>query len=144
MSNRVSVSRLPAKSIPETYEELARIYSPRPIRDEQDYEAAVEMVDWLAGFPLNKDQDDFLSAVSTFIAAYEDQTFPKTKIKVTGLSALRYLLEENDLSIKDLAHLLKTDPSVASRILDGQRKLTPDDLRTLANHFCVSTDLFIG
>jgi HTH-type transcriptional regulator/antitoxin HigA len=143
MNHPISLARLPAKSIPPTYEELVRIYIPRPIHDEQAYEAAVEIMDWLAGFPLNKDQDDFLDAVSTFAGAYEEVTVPPLKIKVTGLSMLRYLLEENDLSVKDLARLLKVDPSVASRILSGQRKLTPGDLRRLSGHFSVSADLFI-
>ncbi len=71
MSQRPSLAHLPFSSIPETYEELARIYIPRPLHDEQDYEAAVEVMDWLAGFPLNRDQDDVLDAVATFAGAYE-------------------------------------------------------------------------
>ena len=143
MHHRVSLARLPSKSIPVTYEELVRIYIPRPIHDEQAYEAAVEIMDWLAGFPLNDEQDDYLDAVSTFAGVYEKATVPPLKIKITGLSMLHYFLEENGLAVKDLARLLKVDPSVASRILSGQRKLTPDDLRRLADHFGVSADLFI-
>jgi len=144
MSQRISLARLPPKSIPETYEELVRLYIPRPIHDEQAYEAAVEIMDWLAGFPLNKDQGDYLDAVSTFAGVYEAATEPPPKIKVTGLSLLRYLLEENNLAVKDLGRLLKVDASVASRILSGQRKLTPKDLRVLAERFGVSADVFLG
>jgi HTH-type transcriptional regulator/antitoxin HigA len=143
MSNVLFVSRLPATSIPSSYEELARLYIPRPIRDERDYDAALEVIDWLAGYKLNQEQDDFLDAVSTFVEAYEARTEPSPEPKLSGLQALRYLLEENDLGVKDLARLLHMDPSVASRTLNGQRKLTPQDLRILAAHFCVPADLLV-
>ncbi len=103
----------------------------------------MEIVDWLAGFKLNRDQDDYLDAVTTFVEVYEDRTEPAPKQKISGLEMLRYLLEENGLAVKDLARLLKVDPSVASRILSGQRKLTPEDFRRLSDRFCVPADLFI-
>jgi hypothetical protein len=37
---------------------------------------ALEMIDRLAGFPLNADQEDYLHAISTFVEAYEAERFP--------------------------------------------------------------------
>jgi HTH-type transcriptional regulator/antitoxin HigA len=59
------------------------------------------------------------------------------------LELLRHLLVENDLAGKDLGKLLGVDPSVASRILSGQRKLTPQDLRMLSERFKVPADLLV-
>jgi HTH-type transcriptional regulator/antitoxin HigA len=142
LKNRHFISKLPKKSIPETYEELARFYVPRPLHDDMEYEAAVEVVDWLAGHTLNRDQDDYLEAVSVFVKAYEDETEPPAR-KISGLELLRHLLVENDLAGKDLGKLLGVDPSVASRILSGQRKLTPQDLRMLSERFKVPADLLV-
>lgn len=44
----------------------------------------------------------------------------------------------------DLARLLGTHPSMGSKILKGDRSLTVDHLRTLANRFSVRPELFMA
>lgn len=129
--------------LPETFTELVTWHAPRPIHDRASYENSVEMVDAMAGFKLNRDQRDYLEVVSQLIEAYEADVLPKTR-KISGISALRFLLTENGLSGDDLAKIIGVDRSIAYRILKGTRNLTVDHVRKLALRFRVSTDLFLA
>ena len=52
------------QSLPKTYAGLVAVLPPRPIRDDIDLSNASEMIDRLAGFELNGDQEDYLEALS--------------------------------------------------------------------------------
>ncbi len=141
MKSAPSLARLPISSIPTAYEELVRFYPPRPLHDKTDLAGAMEIAEWLTGAELNEDQSDYLNAVGTFIEQYEGEQVPP--IHITGLQALEFLLENNDLSRKDLAALLKVHPSVITRIFAGKRQWKPVELKVLSERFGVSADLFL-
>jgi antitoxin component HigA of HigAB toxin-antitoxin module len=63
--------------------------------------------------------------------------------KVSGLDALKYLLEENAMNAADLSRILDTSRNLGGMILRGERQLTLDHVRTLAKRFSVSADLFL-
>jgi hypothetical protein len=75
--------------IPKTYRELVAELPPRPIHDDVDLRNALEMIDRLAGFQLNADQEDYSEAISTFIEVYETARFPTGEITLTPLDALK-------------------------------------------------------
>ena len=54
-------------SIPKTYNGLVSLLVPRPIHDRASYENAVEVVHALAGFKLNRDQDDYLELMPKIV-----------------------------------------------------------------------------
>jgi len=62
---------------------------------------------------------------------------------ITGLDSLKYLLEQNQMNASDLARLLGVHASMGSKILNGERKLTADHIRALAEHFKVNGSLFL-
>jgi HTH-type transcriptional regulator / antitoxin HigA len=130
-------------ALPESFTGLVAWHAPRPIHDRASYENSVEVVDAMAGFKLNRDQEDYLEVVSQLIEVYEADTLPKTR-KVSGVNALRFLLTENGLNGDDLARVIGVDRSIAYRILKGTRNLTVDHVRKLAARFKVSADLFLG
>lgn len=134
---KISFSRLPA-----TFDGLIHFHAPRPIHDEVGYQNTVEIVDALAGHKLNRNQEDYLLLLSALVERYEADTLPRRK-PVSGLSMLKYVLEENDLNGDDLAGILGVDRSVAFRILKGERGLTTAHLRSLRERFGVSADLFV-
>ena len=110
-------------NVPKTYRELCELYLPRPIHDDNEDEAATEMMNALAVFSkLNADQQDYLNAVTEFVDAY-DKAKPVRWPKVKGLDVLKHLLKEHDLSGADL-----------SRILGGSRNLGAMILRADRNH----------
>jgi HTH-type transcriptional regulator/antitoxin HigA len=132
----------PPAEMPKTYAELVGICVPRSIHDKVSYDNAVEIVHALAGFRLNRDQDDYLELMGRLIEDYESETSPEPT-PVSGIETLRFLLENNGLSGDDLGRILGVDRSIAYRILKGTRKLTAEHLKKLSARFRVSADIFL-
>ena len=130
------------EEIPNTYMELLRLFMLRPIHDETELENATEVMDLLAGHRLNKDQEDYLDALSTLTEEYESEHHHVPESKVTGIEALSFLLVENDMNASDLSRLLGCHRTLGPKILSGERRLTADHLRILSAYFKVSADLF--
>lgn len=63
--------------------------------------------------------------------------------RVTGLEALRHLLEEHKMSGADLSRLLGAHRTLGPMILRRERKLTVEHVRVLCRHFNVAADLFL-
>lgn len=137
------LDRLPKTSIPDSYERLISVYAPRPLHDKRDYANACEIVDWLSGHEeLNKDQEDYLDAVSTFVHKFEETHLEYSPMP-SGLESLKFVMEQNSMGGTDLANILGCHQSVASRILSGDRRLKPEELKILADRFKVSIELFV-
>ena len=64
------------RHFPTTYSALVAMLPPRPIHDDIDLANATEVIDRLAGFALNADQEDYLEAIATFVEAYESGDSP--------------------------------------------------------------------
>lgn len=130
------------QDLPRTYEGLVRILPPRPIDEESGLGRAIEMIRCLAGHDLNKDQDDYLEALSVFVEAYEEVHYPIDTSHITPLDSLKFLLEENGMSASDLGRLLG-NRSLGSAILSGRRQLSKAHILKLAERFKVETSLFL-
>jgi HTH-type transcriptional regulator/antitoxin HigA len=128
--------------LPKTYDKLIKFHVPRPIHDEVGYKNTVEVVDALAGQQVNEDQEDYLLVLSGIVERYEAETLPEPQ-PISGLSMLKFVLEENGLNGDDLAKTLGIDRSVAYRILKGERGLTTAHVKVLRDRFGVSADLFV-
>jgi HTH-type transcriptional regulator/antitoxin HigA len=130
-------------SMPKTYNGLVSLLVPRPIHDRASYENAVEVVHALAGFKLNRDQDDYLELMAKIVEDYERETVAEPA-PVRGIESLRFLLKENDLMADDLGSIIGVDRSIAYRILKGARNLTAEHIKKLSSRFAVSADLFLA
>jgi HTH-type transcriptional regulator/antitoxin HigA len=130
-------------SMPKTYNSLVSLLVPRPIHDRTSYENAVEVVHALAGFKLNRDQDDYLELMAKIVEDYERETVAEPA-PVRGIESLRFLLKENDLTADDLGSIIGVDRSIAYRILKGARNLTAEHIKKLSSRFAVSADLFLA
>lgn len=128
--------------MPKTFNGLCRMLPPRPIHDEAEYDNAIEMLDSLVGFELNEDQLDYVEVMSTLAGAYEDEHHAIDTSEITGLDALKYLLEQSGMTASDLGNLLG-NRSLGSKILRGERELSKRHIRVLADRFKVSADLFL-
>jgi len=130
--------------IPKTYRELCAAYLPRPIHDDAQDEEATAMMNALAVFNrLNAEQRDYLDVLTEFVDEY-DKSKDIRLPKISGLDALKHLLEENRMNAADLSRLLGTSRNLGAMILRGERQLTLAHVRTLAKRFCVSADLFLS
>jgi len=122
------------EDIPETYAELVKLFMPRPLHDEVDYRNAVSVLDAMAGFEMNADQEDYFVAISTFVEKYESQRHAIEGAKLAPVELVRSLMDEHGMSESDLGRLLG-DRSLGHRILSGQRELSKTHIRILAEHF---------
>ena len=129
-------------SMPKTYTGLVSLLVPRPIHDKASYDDAVEIVHALAGFKLNRDQDDYLELMAKIIEDYERETSPEPA-PVRGIESRKLLLKETGLSADDLGTIIGVDRSIAYRILKGSRNLTAEHIKKLSSRFAVSADLFL-
>jgi HTH-type transcriptional regulator/antitoxin HigA len=127
--------------MPTAYARLVATLPPRPIHDDHDLANATEMIDRLAGFDLNRDQEDYLEALATFVEAYEAERFPMDA-GLTPLDALKMLLAEHDMTASDLGRLLG-NRTLGTAILSGRRALSKTHVKTLAEHFKVEPGLFL-
>ncbi len=130
------------RNLPKTYRALVALLPPRPIRDEVELRNTLEVIDRMAGFKLNADQEDYLEAISTFVEAYEAAQFPAGEFQLTALDAVKALLAEHNMTASDLGRLLG-NRTLGAAILSGRRALSKAHVKTLAEHFKVEPGLFL-
>jgi HTH-type transcriptional regulator/antitoxin HigA len=83
----------------------------RPIRTEADYAAALAEVERLWGAPADSPEGDRLDILATLIDAYESEHFPMDP--PDPIDAIRFRMEQQALSRKDLEGLIGTRTRVA-------------------------------
>jgi HTH-type transcriptional regulator/antitoxin HigA len=120
--------------IPKVYGELVRLFMPRPLHDEVDYRNALGVLDAMAGFKMNADQNDYFDAIATFIEKYEAEHHAIDSKTMTPVQLIRSLMDEHGMNESDLGRLLG-DRSLGHRILKGERDLSKIHIRLLAEHF---------
>lgn len=128
--------------VPETYTALCGLHLPRPIHNATEQRAASAVMESLAGFPLNREQEDYLEAIAHFVDEY-DRTHARPLPAPGGHAVLKHLLAERSLNAADLSRLLGGSRNVGAMILRGERNLTLAHVRKLAAHFKVSAEVFI-
>ena len=128
----------------DSYLDCVRKFPLKPIREKMHYREAMEVLGRLdSRADLDAGQEDYLDALSHFVGDYE-KNFVKFKVEpLKPLEALKYLMEESDMSVTDLGHVVGSR-GLASEILSGKRGLSKVTIRKLAARFCVSPALFLG
>lgn len=138
---KMSIQTLQPGKLPETYEGLYRLHVLKPIHDSVGYDNACEVLDALSGLELNEDQAEYLEALSILVEAYEEDA--DESAGVSGLEALRYLCEENNVSGGKLAEMLDVSRALGVKLLAGERNLTVAHIGKLSERFKVSPELFL-
>lgn len=137
------VNAIVAEEMPGRFIDLVALLPPQVIRTEADHDNVIEFIDKLLARPkLTKGQTDFFETWSVLIGAYEDEHHAINTSDISGLDALKHLLEQNEMTASDLGVLLG-NRSLGSKILRGERELSKTHLRTLADRFKVNAGLFL-
>ena len=105
----------------------------KPIRNNKDYDKALEKVYSLMQKDLKKDSSEFaeLEILSILIEKYEDEKYP---IEAPDpIEAILFRMEQMNLKRADLADIIGYKSSV-SEILNRKRKLNLDMIRKLNSH----------
>ncbi|MCI0639643.1 MAG: helix-turn-helix domain-containing protein [Gemmataceae bacterium] len=116
----------------------------RPLRSDDDYDAALALLDSLAIRPegsLDPAEQDYLDTLTMLVEAYDREHYADAKER-DALSMLKYVMEESGMTQADLGRLLG-NRALASLILNGHRQLSKSHIRKLADHFKVSPALFL-
>lgn len=132
------------KPLPGGFEDLVRIMPPQAINDEVHYENTLELIDRLmAAGRLTRGQKLYLEILVQLVQPYEARHYAVETAALSGVDVLKHLLADNDMNASDLARLLDIHASMGSKILKGERSLTVEHLRKLAERFKVSPEVFM-
>ena len=125
----------------DTYQKLIKQFRLVPIKDDNQLKLAHEMMDRLLQEDLDPSGEDYLSVLADLIESYEDRHFPIAD--ASEVDILRELMRANGLSQTDLAKKVGIVQSTISNVLNGNRKLTKNQVIKLAEFFGVEPSLFL-
>jgi HTH-type transcriptional regulator / antitoxin HigA len=112
----------------------------KPIRSEEDYEAALEETARLWGAPLGTPEGDRLDILATLIDAYEAWHYPMDP--PDPVDAIKFRMEQQGLTRKDLEPLIGTRTRVAE-VLNRRRSLSIAMIRRLHEQLGISAEVLI-
>lgn len=125
------------------YLDLFNEFVPRIPKNEAEYDALVEQINWLIDKGnLTPDEHDFMMLLGVLIEVYDDIHYPDTMFDMRGTELAQQLLEEQGLRQKDLVPIFKTE-SVVSAVLNGKRKMNVNHLVGLSNFFQLPIEAFV-
>jgi HTH-type transcriptional regulator/antitoxin HigA len=124
------------------YAELILHFPLRPLRCDEDLDAAVAMIDTLLSQPaLKREEQDYLEVLGDLVEAYETETHPL--VSVSDADLLSHLIEARGVSQSDVAGATGLAVSTISAVLRGKRTLSRSHIGKLARYFHVSPDTFV-
>ncbi|NJL23379.1 MAG: transcriptional regulator [Leptolyngbyaceae cyanobacterium SM1_3_5] len=125
----------------DSYINLLQQFPPRPINSEAEFAAAQAVVDSLLDSEITPEKRDYLNVLGVLIYEYEEKNVLIPDLY--GVALLKALISESGLRQKDLIPIFKTE-SIASAILNGQRKLTVEHIEKFAKFFNISPAAFFS
>lgn len=110
-------------------------------RNEREYEKLLAFVDELMDWSRHhkdKHATSLLNLIASNIETYESQQYSIKK--VSSVEMLKFLMDEHGLGQGDLPEI--GSQSLVSKILNGERQLTLEHIRSLSKRFGVSPGVF--
>lgn len=114
-----------------------------PLND-NDYERLSNMLDQLLDIVGEDEHHELIGlvdVVSHMIAMYDEQKNYQVS-QISGIDALKFLIEQHGLNQSDLSEEIGSQ-GVVSEVLHGKRKLNINQIKKLAKRFSVSCETFI-
>jgi HTH-type transcriptional regulator/antitoxin HigA len=122
--------------------EMIRQGAPRLIHSDEELEEYTQALFTLTAKPdPTPEEEAAIELMTLLVERYEQERFPIPAADPAGV--LRFLLEHNGLSQRDIAQELGSESTV-SLILSGKRKLNRDHIARLSRRFKVSPAVFFG
>ncbi len=111
-----------------------------PIRNEKDYQNALERLEVIFDAIKGSEQGDELEILSILIDRYENENFPIGM--PDPIEAIKFRMEQMGMKQKDLAEVVGFKSRV-SEILSKKRKLTLDMIRKLNTTLHIPTEVLV-
>lgn len=112
----------------------------RPIKNNEDYQAALERLELIFDAVPGSDEGDELEILGILIEKYEDEHFP---IDLPDpIEAIKFRMEQLNYSQGDLANIIGLK-SRASEILNRKRKLSLRMIRKLSKELDIPSEVLI-
>jgi HTH-type transcriptional regulator / antitoxin HigA len=122
--------------------EMVKSGAPRIIRnDEELHEYTDALFRLTAKDKPTKAEMDTIDLLTLLVTDYESKGRPVPE--VSPIDVLRYLMDKQNLSQRDLVEVIGSD-SLVSRILKGERNLTVAHMHALGERFHVAPAVFLG
>lgn len=112
----------------------------RPIRDEADYDAALEAIDGLMDAEPDTPEADRLDVLVTLVEAYEARRWPVDA--PDPVSMIKHVMEACGYRQKDLAAVIGSQPH-ASEVLNRRRPLSLPMIRALSAEWGLPADALL-
>jgi HTH-type transcriptional regulator/antitoxin HigA len=123
------------------YIELLKTFPPRPINSEEELITTQSVIDLLIDRgELTPDEQDYINVLGSLVYEYEQLHYEPIP-DIHGVELIKALLAEFNLRQKDLVPIFKTE-SIVSAVLNGQRQLSANHIRKLADFFHISPAAF--
>jgi len=144
MTATATAEMTPRREMPRKMPDLLAMHTPRPLRDDEDHERAVEIVDQLMRVSRpTRDQRDYAEVMVALIEVYEREHHGAGDDDLAGPDLLRAVMDEAGLTAAAVADLLGVAPSLVSMILKGERSLTWPHAKALAGRFALPAEAFM-
>lgn len=111
-----------------------------PIRNENDYQNALERLELIFDAKIGTEQGDELEILSILIDRYENENFPIGM--PDPIEAIKFRMEQMGMKQKDLAEIVGFKSRV-SEILSKKRKLNLDIIRKLNTTLHIPTEVLV-
>ncbi|MFN8347807.1 MAG: transcriptional regulator [Spirosomataceae bacterium] len=116
-------------------------FSIKPIKTEQQYNAAMEQIRKLWDCPPNTSEADLLEVLSILVEDFESKHYPVEPLD--PIEAIRYRMEEQGLSQRDLIKYFGSKERV-SEVLNRKRPLTLRMIKSLYHGLGISADSLLS
>jgi HTH-type transcriptional regulator/antitoxin HigA len=112
----------------------------RPIRNEEDYQNALERLEVIFDAKKGTDEGDELEILSILIDRYENENFPIGM--PDPIEAIKFRMEQMGMNQSELAKVVGFKSRV-SEVLNRKRKLTLSMIRKLHESLHIPTEVLI-
>ena len=127
------------------YRKLIKEFPLRKITTKKDADAATRILGkHISESYADPGEEAYIGVLADLLGDYEDRyEQPVSTDSVTGLDALTFYMESNNLNQKDIAKLLGVSQGAISMIIKGEREITASHARKLGKRFNVNAGRFI-
>ena len=112
----------------------------RPIRSEEDYEAALARIGALMQAKPGSPEEDELDVLADLVMAYEEERYPIGL--PTAIGAIEFVMDQRGMTRRDLIPLIGSASKV-SEVLSGKRDITMAMARALHKHLGIPADVLL-